>query len=425
MTRSSTIWVAALAAAAISCRKSPAPETSASQTVTAVAAPSAAASSLAAPVPVSAGPRRIAAGEAHSCFVDRSHDLWCWGNNGQGELGDGSYGFRGRAEDAARDVNERATPARVPSLDGRVAEVAAGSGNTCAITVDRELFCWGVDDGDPRLESYRPLPKPRALGGPVLSVSMKGTHSCAVSADHGLWCWGLNEHGQLGTGKVDPNLGGPYPRPAQRVAALGNAVEKACVGDGTSCALDRSGTVSCWGSNSSGLLDAKDPSDRPLPLKIALPERAVDLACGATHACAALASGQVACWGRNYEGQLGDGRPRRNEPYGSPVPALVVGLAERPAALALGSPFSLVLGASGAVWAFGKSPVPGDARAILAPARVAPLEAAIQIAAGLTHACAVTAAEAVYCWGQGQAHQLGDGQAEHRPDPVLVAFPRP
>jgi hypothetical protein len=31
----------------------------------------------------------------------------------------------------------------------------------------------------------------------------------------------------------------------------------------------------------------------------------------------------------------------------------------------------------------------------------------------------------VYCWGQGQAHQLGDGQAEHRPDPVLVAFPRP
>ncbi len=412
-----------MVASSVSCRKAPAPESSTSHSAAVAAPPPSTAPAPGGQAPARAAARRLAAGEAHTCFVDRAHDLWCWGNNNQGELGDGSYGFRGRAEDTDQAANERAVPARVPSLNGRVAEVAAGSGNTCAVTLDRQLWCWGVDDGDPRLESYRPVPKLRALGSAVLSLSMKGGHSCAVTGDHGLWCWGLNDHGQLGNGQVDRNTGPPYPRPVHRVEALGQTVEKACVGDGTSCALTRGGRVSCWGNNSEGLLDASDRSDRPLPIAIALPEAAVDLACGPSHACASLVSGKVACWGRNYEGQLGDGQPRRSQPYGSPVPVLVAGLSTRPSSLALGYSFSLVLDERGAVWAFGKSPVPSAPRPLLAPTRVEPLEPVVEIAAGLTHACARSTSDAVFCWGQGQSHQLGDGKAEHRASPVRVAFP--
>jgi alpha-tubulin suppressor-like RCC1 family protein len=206
------------------------------------------------------------------------------------------------------------------------------------------------------------------------------------------------------------------------VKSLGQGVSRACAGYTGACALDLEGAVWCWGR------PARDPNtslDSPLPRKVPLARPAVDLACGTYHACAVQDDHRLWCWGRNYDGELGDGRQLRTGSYLSP-PVAVAGLPTTPVAMALGSGFSLVLDASGAVWMFGKSPVPNDAEGTsLVPKRVEGLERVVQLASGYSHSCALTAEETVWCWGTGQDHELGNGKGEHQSKPVRVAFPKP
>jgi alpha-tubulin suppressor-like RCC1 family protein len=324
-------------------------------------------------------------------------------------------------EDADWKVGVRPLPGRVPSLNGRVLEVAAG-GNTCAITVERELYCWGSENGDIRFDSYRPVPQLRTLGGPVLSVGMNAMHSCVVRGDHSLWCWGSNSSGQLGNGQIERSAKPVYPPPAQQVQKLGQRVRQACVGYDTSCALDVEGKVWCWGDPP---LVPNASTNAALPTQVSLARPAVELACGNYHACVLQDNDQMWCWGRNLDGELGDGRRIEVDPFRS-GPVAVAGLPTTPVAMALGSRFSLVLDAGGAVWMFGKSPVPNDTEgSSLVPRRVEGLERVVQIVTGSTHSCALTADETVWCWGTGQDHELGNGKGEHQRKPVRVVFPKP
>ena len=70
----------------------------------------------------------VAVGTYFSCAV---HDgrAYCWGNNDDGQLGDGGEVMR-------------AAPAAVPGVTG-VVEIGAGYGHACARTAGGEVFCWG------------------------------------------------------------------------------------------------------------------------------------------------------------------------------------------------------------------------------------------------------------------------------------------
>jgi hypothetical protein len=130
----------------------------------------------------------ISANNFFSCARKTDGTLWCWGGNMDGELGNGT-------------TNQSSAPVRVAALGNSVVQVSAGDTGACALTNDHILWCWGnnfqgnMGDGTTtqRLSPVRVT----TLGNTVAEVSM-GVHTCARRLDGTVWCWGNNVTGQLG-----------------------------------------------------------------------------------------------------------------------------------------------------------------------------------------------------------------------------------
>ena len=159
---------------------------------------------------------RVAAGSRHACALLASGEVWCWGENGRKQLGDGT-------------AASRAAPVRV-ALPGPARALTARSERTCALRTDADAWwCWG--DGEDAALSDDPLPSTRGayrwmldgLGQPrdtenaskalrlpanyrategVLFVELvEGQrHACMRTEDGAVWCVGDNTVGQLGLG---------------------------------------------------------------------------------------------------------------------------------------------------------------------------------------------------------------------------------
>ena len=228
-------------------------------------------------------------------------------------------------------------------------------------------------------------------------------HTCVVRTDGTAWCWGRNDAGQLGDGSTVDRV--------QPVAVTGLAgVSQLAAGNAHTCAIVDGGAVLCWGHNNVGQLGNGQSTDVTHPDQRAVDRDAVALAVGNAHTCAQLASGAVTCWGANESGQCG--APTSDAIV--EVPTRVPNLVEGPyRALALGARHSCVLAEDGRVQCWGdnaQGQVGPDAPAGFG-AHTLELDGervyAIEIGAGESHTCARTADDAVVCWGDNGALQLG------------------
>jgi alpha-tubulin suppressor-like RCC1 family protein len=115
----------------------------------------------------------------------------CWGDDDNGELGDGAV-----------PLGTGTSPSR-PTLGGPASSVSAGSNHSCALLTSGEVWCWGgnlsgqVGDGT---TTQRIKPVPVTLAGPATQVVAGEAHSCALLASGQVQCWGDNTYGQLGSG---------------------------------------------------------------------------------------------------------------------------------------------------------------------------------------------------------------------------------
>ncbi len=147
---------------------------------------------------------------------------------------------------------------------------------------------------------------------------------------------------------------------------------------------------------------------------------ATQVVTGTDHTCALTSSGGVRCWGGNDFGQLGDGRTITRS-----LPGAVSGLTSGVQAIAAGNSFSCALLNAGGVqcWGLNKSGQLGDGtgKERHTPVDVSGLTSGVQaIAAGASHACALTTGGGVKCWGLNSDGQLGDGTTKIRRTPVDV-----
>ena len=130
-------------------------------------------------------------------------------------------------------------------------------------------------------------------------------HSCALERSGSVLCWGDAEAGALGDAPPPEATLAPATGPV-RATGISDAIAIAAGGYET-CALRATGTVACWGRNDSGQLGDGTTIDSATPVCVAGLTGAVEVAVGDGHACVRLEGGKLACWGSNAFGQLGDG----------------------------------------------------------------------------------------------------------------------
>jgi alpha-tubulin suppressor-like RCC1 family protein len=146
---------------------------------------------------LSNGVAAIAMGYYHTCAVTASGGLKCWGLNDNGQLGDGT-------------IRKHRTPTDVSGLAIGVAAVAAGGYHTCAVTAAGGAKCWGNNYdgelGDGTTTTRLTSVDVSELASGVAAVAAGAYHTCALIAAGGVKCWGWNDNGQLGDGSRKERL---------------------------------------------------------------------------------------------------------------------------------------------------------------------------------------------------------------------------
>ncbi|MEI6448035.1 MAG: hypothetical protein WCO96_09185, partial [Actinomycetes bacterium] len=199
---------------------------------------------------------------------------------------------------------------------------------------------------------------------------------------------------------------------AASIAGLSNGLNHSCL-------LFTGGSVSCWGSNSSGQLGDGTRTDRSRAVTVSGVSTAIQLSASEDHTCALIRGAKVQCWGENSDGQLGDGT--RNE---SAVPVTVQGISGA-IQVSTGGSHSCAILRSGVAQCWGSNAngqlgTGSKASRSLKPVPVAGLTNATRIAAGRFHTCAVRKTHQVACWGYNGYGALGDGTVTARPKLVTV-----
>jgi len=362
----------------------------------------------------------IAAGSSHTCALLADGSVRCWGNNGGGQLGIGIFG------------GDRLVPVAVVGITTAVA-ITAGVQHTCALLANGTARCWGFNNfgqlgNGNKVSSSTSV----AVSGLTTAIAIAaGTvHTCAVLADSTVRCWGNNSNGRLGDGTIVERLT-PVAVIISPNTPLSTAVA-ITTGDGHTCALLDSGTAHCWGSNSNGQLGIGIlGGNRLTSVQVASPlevlGKAVVITAGSFHTCALLADGSAKCWGANQSGQLGISNTALNNTAATPV--LGGGGSVTARDIAAGRNHTCAVRANGTVacWGDNSSGQLGDGTTTtrLSPVAVitspnTPLTTVIAIAAGEAHTCALLAVGTVLCWGLNLNGQLGDGTTTTRLAPVGV-----
>lgn len=206
-----------------------------------------------APAPVSGGFKfkSVVSGSYHSCALSLDGSAFCWGFNGNGQLGNGGSGASAVA----------ASPTAVSGAGLVFQSIGAGETWTCGLTTAGRLYCWGTVSST-NVTQTTPKAYPDAPVFTALSVGR--THACALTADGTPYCWGNNADGQLGDSTT---IERPNPTPVAGGLKFGSI----SAGFAHTCGRTKAdGSVACWGLNSAGELGDNSAANRLMPRYIVL-----------------------------------------------------------------------------------------------------------------------------------------------------------
>lgn len=346
----------------------------------------------------------------HTCVLNSSGGVKCWGANWSGQLGDGT-------------TTERSAPVDVVGLENGVLAIAAGGHHTCALISGGAVKCWGqnrygqLGDGT---TIDRSLPVDViGLGYGVVAITTGSDHTCALTASGGVKCWGDNGFGQRGSGTV-PSNGVPVD-----VIGLDSGIVNISACGSHSCAMTIDGKVKCWGYNWAGQLGDGTTTNRETPVDvIGLGEKVTAITAGWSHTCALTTGGGIKCWGYNRYGQLGDGTiTNRSTPVD--VISLKIGVDDIKAGWRHSC--ALLIGGEVKCWGYNKTGQLGDGTTIIyriTPVNVISLgSGTAAVATGAEHTCSLTTGGVVKCWGRNGFGELGLGTYTYRIVPVSVVTP--
>jgi formylglycine-generating enzyme len=390
--------------------------------------------------------KRVIAGDTHACVLTERGRLKCWGDNSQGQLGQGTN----------TPISE---PAKWPFIDlPSVKEVALSLNRTCVVTEKGEAKCFGADSlANPPLTGLlgtgvtgqeslgdgvgemQVLPSVAIAGEATSIVSGRG-HSCVLLTNGDVKCWGSNMSGRLGIGSTDPVMGAGSSVFSENVIALAASYD-------STCALLGGPAIACWGENFvdqgqllGGVLGINTDEfargdmmgEMAMPAFVVLPNSIANvqtITSSGHHYCIQAEDGGASpstyCWGYGPQGQLGHGdkfqwgnaQAARNmndlppTPLGTDIREISAGRTHSCALYTNGDikcwgtnlAGELCLGTKGSALNVGDDP---DEMMKIAPLKNSESKA-VQISAGGHLTCALFDNGGVKCWGDNRMGQAG------------------
>ncbi len=234
------------------------------------------------------GAKQVAMGYNHACAISQTGAVSCWGDNNNGQLGDGTQTARLQATS-------------VVGLTTEVTQLALSYQSSCALLENGNIQCWGSNSqGELAIgaTTVRSLsPQTVTLGANLKAKRLVAGkhHVCAISQNDSLFCWGANDAGQLG-------LNDQVTRYQPTQISLAGSVQQLDAGFAHTC-VARANDVYCWGLNNKGQLGNDSTTDSAVPVVVSLTASVVDFALGKEHSCAVTSDNKTYCWGSRQAGQ--------------------------------------------------------------------------------------------------------------------------
>ena len=348
----------------------------------------------------------ISAGDRSTCIVNNLGKAFCWGANDFGQLGDGTHDAHASAVEVSGGLT--------------FGSISAGD-HACGTTaLDLVGWCWGkgtsgeLGNGASASSSV-PV---QVAGGHLFDQIFIGASTCGFRLAAAAYCWGSNASGQLGTGDF-----ASHDTPALVTGGL--AFERLAMGARTACGQVANGFAYCWGSGEQGELGNGTfgvVSAIPVAVSSTVSFGAFAIggrADGDGTVCAYGDDYKTYCWGSNSHGQLADGTlVSRNVPGVTPAAGPLV-LND----VVVGPQHACGRGPGAKAYCWGKGGLLGDGTTVSSttPVPVAGGLVWSVLTVGGAHTCGRTDdTDEMYCWGENESGQLGDGTTINRLVPVKV-----
>jgi hypothetical protein len=139
----------------------------------------------------------------HVCAVHNNGSLYCWGYNGYGQLGDGTATSQSvpiKVKTKTDDINSDLPAGKIKSL-------AVSVNHSCVIGPDDRAYCWGYNGNSELgngTTTNSSLPKAVTTDLTFTKIQTGRKHSCGLATDSKIYCWGSNVAGNFGNGTTNP-----------------------------------------------------------------------------------------------------------------------------------------------------------------------------------------------------------------------------
>jgi len=343
------------------------------------------------------GSNRTLASSYTSFAIQPDGNLWGWGANNNGQLGDGT-----------------STDRHIPiHIKDDVIAIESNRSNTLAITSDNTLWIWGSHSyQQPLEEGIIDRYVPSRLLDDVVSVASSNNSVMVIRTDGSLWSAGSNLNGQLGTN--EDNFSRQY---FEKVMDDAVAVT---MGRNHVLVIKNDGSLWAWGSNVAGQLGDGTNINRYEPVHIL--DDVVHISACDSFSTAITTSNYLYAWGRGISLQTltGDSDVPRNSP--SPMHIFTIEEEDIPFISVGGNgSFLLTTDPDGSLLGIGS-----NNRGQLGDGTGRPGGAEIKdnvldfVAGSDRTVLAITEDGSLWAWGQNDRGTVGDNSTTDRPMPVRI-----